>query len=380
MTLGLRLSLAAGLLAFAGCVSTAHAARTRPEFCVMGHSWTLQQQTVRMGNQNVPVQARNDLIDAAEQAVADAGATCARVEVQASFIWGGVKGRLGGENANFSRYDYIATHLAEHGIAMLPVILQYGGSRIHLTEGRNRAFTSPTDYADFAATVTRWIVDHNSQMAAAHLPQITRVELMNEPNQRYWFMEPNDPATIAQFLKAGYAGVKSVDRDLFVFAPALADGGRSHTNMFETMEGLYAAGCRIGECWDGISVHNFAWRTDPAQYEGPYYENQWQNYRGIEEIAARHGEPHVEICLTETGFTTGGGSTAESPEEAAAHMARAYEIAARDPHIACIVNASIWDGDDGGGPFGALGLGSFVDGRFVPNQRYEVFRRWAKRA
>ncbi len=345
-------------------------------YCVMGHSWTLQEKTLRVGHENVPLEAKNALIDAAEQAAADAGATCARVEIQASFIWGGTRGALSGEGANFSRYDYIATHLAQHGIALVPVILQYGGSRIQTTSGRNRAFTSAYDYGTYAGTVARWIADHNGQMAAQRLPQITRVELMNEPNQSYWFAQPNDPATIADFLKAGYSAVKSVDRELFVFAPGLANGGHSHSNLFLVLRGLYQAGCKAGTCWDGLSVHNFAWAQDPDDYHGADFENQWQNYRGVETIAAANGDAGIKLCLTETGFTTAG-PLPETPAAAAAHMDRAYALAYQDPQIACIVNASIWDGDDGGGPFGALGLGRLEGDKFVPNERYAVFEKWA---
>ncbi len=347
-------------------------------YCVMGHSWTLQEQTMRVGNQNVPVESRNAAIDSAEEAAAQAGATCARVEIQASFIWGGLQGSLSGDRAGFGRYDYIADHLAQHGIAMFPIILQYGGARfVPTADGGNRAFTSAGDYAEFARTVTNWILRHNGEMAGEHLPQITRVELMNEPNQSYWFMQPDDAPTIAQFLKAGYAAVKSADPDLFVFAPGLADGGRHHTNMFAILSGLYAAGCRRGVCWDGISVHNFAWRTNPQEYRGPDYENQWLNYRGAEAIAAANGDRGVKICLTETGFASGDASWGEDPAVAAQHMAQAYAISAADPQVACIVNASIWNGDDGGGPFGAIGLGTLQDDRFVPNERYQVFAKFA---
>jgi hypothetical protein len=343
----------------------------------MGHTWTLEYQTIRVGNSNQPDTAKNALIDSAEQAAANAGATCARVEIQASYIWGGTTGTLDGTNADFSRYDYIATHLAQHGISMLPIILQYGGSRIQSTVGMNEAFTSASDYGTYAATVTRWIVQHNAQMAAQGLPQITRVELMNEPNQSYWFMDADTGAGIAAFLKAGYAAVKSVDPGLFAFGPGLANGGGQHTNLYTDLSNIYAAGCRIGLCWDGISVHNFAWQMDPTVYYGTTYEGQWQNYRGVEAIAAANGE-HPSICLTETGFASDTGAWGEDPQVAARDMSLAYATALTDPQIACIVNASIWDGDDGGGSYSAIGLGSTSTGAFVPGPRYYAFQSFAR--
>lgn len=347
-------------------------------YCVMGHTWTLEYQTIRVGSTNQPDTAKNALIDSAEQQAANAGATCARVEIQASFIWGGTVGNLDGTNADFSRYDYIATHLAQHGISMMPTIIQYGGSRIQSTVGMNKAFTSATDYATYATTVTRWIVQHNAQMAAQGLPQITTIELMNEPNQSYWFMDSDTGAGIASFLKAGYAAVKSVDPNLFVYGPGLANGGGQHTNLFSDLSNIYAAGCRIGVCWDGLSIHNFAWQTDPTVYYGPTYEAQWQNYKGVESIAASNGDSGVKICLTETGFASDTSAWGEDPQVAARDMSLAYGLAAADPQIGCVVNASIWDGDDGGGPFAAIGLGDISSGAFVADPRYQVFQSWAR--
>ncbi len=354
---------------------------TPGKHCVMGHSWTLNEQTVRDCStnpcKNVPDAVKNALIDSAEQAVANAGATCARVEIQASYIWGGTTGSLDGTGADFTRYDYISTHLAEHGIAMMPTILQYGGARIQSTVGMNKAFTSAADYGTYVATVARWIVQHNAQMAASGLPQITHVELMNEPNQSYWFMDSDTGAGIAAFLKAGYAAMKSAAPSIFVYGPGLANGGGQHTNLFTDLSNIYASGCRVGTCWDGISIHNFAWQTDPTVYYGPTYENQWQNYRGAESIAASNGDSGVKICLTETGFASDTSAWGEDPLVAARDMSLAYGISNGDPQIACIVNASVWDGDDGGGPFAAIGLGSIASGAFVPDPRYQAFQAWA---
>ena len=349
--------------------------------CVMGHSWTLNYQYIRDCSSNpcvnVPDTVKNALIDSAEQAAADAGATCARVEVQASYIWQGAGGNLDGTNADFSRYDYIATHLAQHGISMFPIILQYGGTLFQPTVGMNKAFASAADYGTYAATVTRWIVQHNAQMAAAGLPQITHVELLNEPNQSYWFMDSDTGAGIAQFLKAGYAAVKSVDPALFVYGPGLANGGGEHTNLFNDLSNIYAAGCHVGTCWDGLSVHNFAWQMDPTVYYGPNFEGQWQNYKGAEAIAAANGDAGVKICLTESGFASDSGAWGQDPQVAALDMSLAYGVAYADPQIACIVNASIWDGDDGGGSYSAIGLGSIASGSWVPDPRYAAFQSWA---
>jgi hypothetical protein len=334
----------------------------------MGHSWTLNSQTT----------AHNALVDSAEQAVANAGATCARVEVQASYIWAGTTGTLAGSNANFSRYDYIATDLARHGISMFPIILQYGGSRIQRYVGTNKAFASASDYGTYAATVTRWIKQHNTQMASLGLPQISRVELMNEPNQSYWFMDKDTGSGIAAFLKAGYKAVKSVDPALFVYGPGLANGGGSHTNMYSDLANLYADGCRSGACWDGISIHSFGWQQDPTVYYGPTYEGQWQNYRGVESIAAAHGDSSVKICLTETGFASDTSAWGEDPQVAARDLSLAYKTALADSHVACIVNASIWDGDDGGGQYGAIGLGSIAGGTWVGNPRLSAFAQWTR--
>ncbi len=357
-----------------------HPPAPKGRYCVMGHTWTLEEQTIRDCShnpcQNLPNVPANTLIDSAEQAAANAGATCARVEIQASFIWGGLQGNLNGLDANWTAYDYIATHLAQHGIAMFPIILQYGGSRIQQTIGMNKAFANATDYGTYAATVTRWIVAHNAQMAQQSLPQIAQVELMNEPNQSYWFMDSDTGAGIAAFLKAGYPAVKAADPSLTVYGPGLANGGGNHTNLFTDLTNIYASGCKIGACWDGLSVHNFAWQMPPSVSWGLTYENQWLNYKGVEAIAAQNGE-RPPICLTETGFASDTSAYGLDPQVAAHDLSAAYGVALQDPQIACIVNASIWDGDDGGGPFSAIGLGSIASGSWVNDPRYDAFHAWA---
>ncbi len=359
-----------------------HPPSPRSRYCVMGHTWTLQEQTIRNCDQNpcqnIPNGPANALIDSAEQAAANAGATCARVEIQASFIWGGLQGNLNGLDANWTTYDYIATHLAQHGISMFPIILQYGGTRFQQTVGMNKAFANVSDYGTYAGTVTQWIVQHNQQMAQQNLPQITQVELLNEPNQSYWFYDSDTGPGIAAFLRAGYAAVKANDPSLFVYGPALANGGGEHTNMFSDMTNIYAAGCRTGNCWDGISIHNFAWQMDPTVYWGPTFEGQWQNYKGIEAIANANNDSGVKICLTESGFASDQNDAwSEDPQVAALDMSLAYGTAFADPQIACIVNASIWDGDDGGGSYSAIGLGSTTSGSWVNDPRYQSFGSWA---
>lgn len=351
-------------------------------YCVMGHTWTLEEQYSRDCSHNpcinVPNGPANALIDSAEQAAANAGATCARVEIQASFIWGGTTGNLNGSGANWTTYDYISTHLAQHGISMFPIILQYGGARIQRTVGPNNAFADAADYGTYAGTVTNWIAQHNLQMAGEHLPQITQVELMNEPNQSYWFMDADTGAGIAAFLQAGYPAVKANDSSLFVYGPGLANGGGSHTNMFSDLGNIYAAGCRTGNCWDGLSVHNFAWQMDPTVYWGPTFEGQWQNYKGIEAIANTNHDSGVKICLTETGFASDANDAwSEDPQVAARDLSLAYSTALADPQIGCIVNASIWDGDDGGGSYSAIGIGTTAGGAWQNDPRYGAFQSWA---
>ncbi len=347
-------------------------------YCVMGHTWTLQYQTTRVGNQNVDNTALNALIDSAEQAAAQAGATCARVEVQASFIWGTVNGNLNGANADFSRYDYIATHLAQHGIAMMPIILQYGGSRIQSTVGTNKAFTSAADYGTYAGTVTRWIVQHNTQMASQGLPQIATVETpeRTEP-ERTGSWIPTPVPVLRPFLKRAMRPSSPWRRTSLRMVPDLPTAvgniptcSPTSRTFIPPVAGPEYAGTVFQSTispgkWIPLSI-----TVRPSRDNGRTIAERKQ-------LQSANGDGTPKICLTESGFASDTGAWGKYPQVAARDMALAYGVALTDPQVACIVNASIWDGDDGGGSYSAIGLGNTSSGAFVADPRFAAFASYA---
>ncbi|HEY8314149.1 MAG TPA: hypothetical protein VIG51_08215, partial [Candidatus Baltobacteraceae bacterium] len=132
--------------------------RNQPYFYgILGHPWTLGGAN---GAQYI-------------SAIANSGARNVRIDYAATNIEAS-KGTF-----NFAAEDAIMDKLAAQGITELPIILQYsapgwatGG------HGYPSIFADPTDYAAFAGAVAA----HVSQ----RYPQITRIELFNEPNLHGW--------------------------------------------------------------------------------------------------------------------------------------------------------------------------------------------------
>jgi hypothetical protein len=203
---------------------------------------------------------------------------------------------------NFVPQDAIMDALTKCHITEMPIIEQYAAGPI-LSGGKGQAtpFQSPLEYAHFAQLVAQHVV--------SKYPQITRVELFNEPNNHGWGTFPvnesyattdESGAEAAIYMKAAYAAIKTVAPRLTVVGPALATGGR-HTDSRKFLRTMLADNCGPGTCYDVLSVHNYDWENPAHERDS---EATFGIYKELQRILADSGHPGVHVMLTEWGFST----------------------------------------------------------------------------
>ena len=299
-----------------------------------------------------------------------------------------IAGILGSMNAGFARIDYsgaeimptatsvtfgpsdeIVALLAAQNVTLLPILEQYNTAGWQAGGQPYPAiYSTPQLYAQFVSTV----VSH----LRATAPQVTRVELFNEPNLSGWWSSPNpayaatDGSATAQYMLAGYAAAKNANPAITVVGPALSDGGTG-VDPRTFLTNMYAAGCRTGTCWDLLSVHNYAW-VDPAYVMPAAASNRWQIYQDLQSIAVANGDPKPHVMLTEWAFSTAADPNGFDPQVQARFMARGFNLMLADPTIDGIVWTNAYAA---GSDFWSRT--SVTDANFNPLPAEQTFRAFA---
>ena len=241
--------------------------------------------------------------------------------------------------------------VTQAGITVLPIIQQ------HCPYSRNPyqggTIDTPEHYARWAGLVA----DHLKAY-----PTITRVELFNEPNLRGgWTPGGPTPAPsmspepgpyvdangggAAPFMRQAYAAIKAANPNLMVVAGALASGGH-HVGVKTWMNGAMDAGCKIGVCWDELSIHNYRWAAplSATTANDPREDNRWDNYKDVQAVAVAHGDPVPKIMLTEWGYSTCDGLTVcFDPAVQALYLAQGLNLALADPTIDGVTYVNIYN-------------------------------------
>lgn len=254
------------------------------------------------------------------------------------------------DQQRWSTYDAIMNALGSIGVTVLPEIQQHcAPAYMHADPlgGGHQTIDTPEHYATWAGAV------------AAHLrsfPQVTRVEFFNEPNL-FGGWEPGTPAYadrngvgVAPFMKQGYAAVKAANPNLMVVSGALASGG-SHVNPKTWLSGAYSAGCRVGVCWDEISIHNYRWAApgSATAANDPNEDNRFDNYKDIQSVAVANGDPQPKIMLTEWGYSTCDTLTVcFDPMVQALYFAQGMNLALADPSVDGVTYVNVTNTTDDG--------------------------------
>jgi hypothetical protein len=230
--------------------------------------------------------------------------------------------------------------LAAQNITLLPILEQYNGASWQTANQAYPAiYASPQLYANFVSAV----VTHLRTVA----PQVTRVELFNEPNLSGWWESPtpayalDDGSATAAYMLAAYAAAKAANPNITVVGPALSDGGTGVTDPRTFLTTMYAHGCRTGKCWDVLSVHPYAW-LDPTYAMASTNSSRWQVYQDLQTIAMANGDPKPHVMLTEWGFSTVNEADGFDPMVQARYMALGLNLALSDPTVDGVVWTNVY--------------------------------------
>jgi hypothetical protein len=271
---------------------------------------------------------------------------------------------------DWSVEDRIAGKLAARDITELPIVQQYCAPT-WATGGFSypAIWNDPSLYAAFAGAVAAHV--------RASFPKITRIELFNEPNLNGWWTSHNpayaarDGSATAQYMRAAYTAIKQHGPAITVVGPALADGG-TMVDPRKFLEGMYAAGCRRGACWDVLSVHNYRW-VNPAIAMPRGAPNRFDIYKDLLAICAQYGDTGTHVMLTEWGFSTDSNSRdGVDPQTQAAYISIGLNLMLADPAVDGIVYVNVYNP---GTDFWANT--ALVNNDFSPKPAYYVYRSFA---
>lgn len=287
---------------------------------------------------------------------------------------------------DFSQEDAIMDQLAKCGVTELPGILQYAAGN-PLTDSQSESlpmrFASSTaqgntahipGYADLAKDIVQHIM--------TKYPQITRVELFNEPNDGGgWGNFPvngnygdvdTSGAQAAVYMKAAYSAIKSVDPKMTVVGPALGDGGTTGgTDPRTFLQTLLNNGCGPGTCYDVLSVHNYDWEN-PTVAKNSLYEGRWNIYQTLQQVLAQNGHPGVHVMLTEWGFSTIMQPDGFDPSVQAQYVALGLNLMLADPTVDGIVYVNLYNPATD-----FWGYTSLVNQQYQPKPAYQVLEKFA---
>lgn len=296
---------------------------------------------------------------------ADAGVRFVRIDYPASQI------EPSAGTYDFSTEDAILTKLVARGITEMPIVEQYSVPA-WATQGLPypAIFAQPADFASYAGAIAAHLRDR--------FPQVTRIELFNEPNLHGWWSNPNpayaatDGSATAAYALAAYAAIKAANPNVSVVGPALADGGDA-VDPRTFLATMMRAGCRVGTCWDALSVHAYRW-SDPAYAIDPAAMNRFAIYRDLQQVALANGEPSTpHAYITEWAFSVDPSSaSAFDPQVQARYLATGFNLMLADPTLDGISWTNMYNPDQD-----FWGHTALTDAAFTPLPAYATYRAFA---
>lgn len=167
-----------------------------------------------------------------------------------------------------------------------------------------------------------------TRQAAQHYgPAVAAYELWNEPNRAATFGGTVNAAKFAELLRAGFAGIRSVDRSVPVVSGGLSPGG---TDPARFLTALYRYGA--GGSFDAVGLHPYVGSGDPARTT----RRMSAMIAGLRAVLDAHRATTSKIWLTEFGTASyTGGPSRDRQADAALEQLR---VAAGTPLVGpCIL-------------------------------------------
>lgn len=265
--------------------------------------------------------------------IVDLGVSWTRTPVSAMFD--DLSHIYGAGHYSFADLDSAQCALVRHHITPL-IALEAGPVQYNSIPGQ----ISPVVVQQYktAADFGTWcsIVAHHE---VASFPTVNRYSLpANEVNTNPQLF-PGGESGIAAYSEACYRAIKAVQPHSIVYGFELNMDGSLRPVASEFVRQLYALGCRVGTCYDGLSIHLSLRYPIPAAAV-PCYPSPNGDY-GMQCVASIRNAAHapVHLIIGETVYVVPG----SVPDEAAKASAVAAEFRAfeADPLIDGVLYANV---------------------------------------
>jgi polysaccharide biosynthesis protein PslG len=182
------------------------------------------------------------------------------------------------------------------------------------------------------------------QAAVERFPDVTAVEVWNEPNiERFWAPQP-DPARYVELLAAAHDAVAAAGSGAPVIVGGLVASPRTTSvPASDFLRQVYAQGCACD--FEGIGSH-------PFPRVKPLLETMWNRLTNLTEVRDANGDSATPIWITEVGVTSDPNQAAGvTAEEQGDELIRLYRSIEGHNIAAFLIYRLIDDVAGGEGPF-----------------------------
>jgi hypothetical protein len=198
-------------------------------------------------------------------------------------------------------------------------------------------------------------------------PDLTALEVWNEPNySAFWRPEP-DPARYAELLKGAYRASKSVRPDVPVIFGGLSPISGSAPGQMDDLEFLrraYDSGA--AGYFDAIGLHPY-----PMPFNRRDYRQQaLRLIAGVRNLAWRRQQARIPIWVTEIGISTDGRGAVTAPQQAT-RLGALYHLLARIPDLPVVIVHRVFDQLGSGSSENGWGL---VRSNLEPKPAYQTVK------
>ncbi len=266
--------------------------------------------------------------------------------IKQQFAWRDIEGAKKGA-FDWSRSDEVIYRANEKG---LDVLARMDNAPDWAAPG---CFDSATSSMGPPRNTNDW-TDFLKAFATRYKGRVRAYQIWNEPNlAREWCKRPPNPEQYAQFLKASYAAIKSVDPNALVISggltPTTADFDQAMPDMKFFARMYDAMGNNSDGYFDLLGVHGAGFKADPEADPGvvatdaaltngdpsPTEAKRIYSFRHVEDVRAlmiQRGDADKQIAILEFGWTSDQVNPAYSwfrvsEEEKANRIVRAYQYA-----------------------------------------------------
>lgn len=189
--------------------------------------------------------------------------------------------------------------------------------------------------------------------AVRRYPDLTALEVWNEPNSDCFWQDGPNPARYAALLREAYTASKSVRPDVPVLFGGIVPPGLCGPGEYGYAQFLRAADAAGAKGhYDGVALHPY-----PVPFGRSDYRERMLGLiaRVRKLLKPKKGRATIPIWITELGISTEGNESVDEQTQAQ-RLPALYRLLARVPHLPVVVIHRLFDAPGSGGPENGFGL------------------------